>query len=116
MTDVINATTSLSSMSSVVSSLPPVAIAFLVFAVIVTMIFVLSKNFRRFIYGLSVLIPLTIIGWISKNIGVETASGNLVPIKVFGFIVAGIVVSILCGMGIERTKWIKKFEKDLNKK
>jgi len=100
------------------ASMSPTAIMGLVstfiFIGIIVTLFILYKNFRRCLYGLSVLVPVSIIGWISYGTGKSTSTGNYIPMIIIGGSIAVIIVSILIGMLIEKTKWAKKIEKNIN--
>ena len=102
---------------SALATVSPIGIFWLVFIIafvgITFTLFVLYKNFRRCLYGLSVMIPLSIIGWISKGTGKSASTGNFIPMIVIGGIIVTIVISILIGMLIEKTRWAKKIEKSI---
>jgi hypothetical protein len=78
--------------------------------VILGVLFVLFKNFRRFMYGLPIVGGLLIIFWIAKSIGFSTAEGNLGSLKVLLWIVGIIGISTIVGKLMEKTSYVKKFE------
>jgi hypothetical protein len=105
-----NATTSINVLSSV-ASVSPWAITTIVFFVILSTLFVLSKNFRHFLYGAVIITVLTVVYKISRYIGVSTAvEHNYIPIKWFIYIVLFIVISIVIGKIITKLPIVKRWE------
>ena len=85
-----------------------------VFAVTIFIIFALSKNFRRFLYGGVVAGASLLIWMFSRYIGIETTvKNNYEPIKWFMGIVIFIIVSIIIGALIQKLPIIKDFEKSM---
>lgn len=103
--------------TSAMASIPAEGMGWLVtvivFVVIVGTLFLLSKNFRRFLYGAVVSVAGLLIYWLSRMIGISAGEHDYVPLSVFGFIVGFIVVSIGLGYFLQKTKWVQKLEKDM---
>ena len=87
-----------------------------VFIVMGLVLFLLFKHFRRFIYGMCVLVPLGVIGYSSWGISDQTSQGNYIPITVFGTICATIITAIGIGSMIKNMKWVKSIEESLSTK
>jgi len=106
----VNATT-----YAATATIGPVGIGILVgvitFLGIILTIFLLSQNFRRFCYGMAFLIPLTIIGWISRNTATNAIAGDYSMFRNIGIIIGTIIISTGLGVWIERLKFVKKLEK-----
>ena len=84
-----------------------------VFAGILFLIFILSKNFRQFIYGAVVSGFLIIVYKVSRWIGVATSiEHNYSPIKIFLAIGVFIILSIVIGKILAKLPYIKKIEKE----
>ena len=96
------------------------AVGWLVFVAVavltVVVLFVLSKNFRRFIYGLCVVVPLAAISWFSSSIAKPASEGNFKPLIITLMVFVSIGVSIVIGLIVERTKLGKKIGEILESK
>jgi len=110
MSNTMNVTMGLASMNSSVPMGWIVGIA--VFIGIILMAFLLSKNFRKFIYGIPVTLGLLITYWISKSLGVSASEGNFNSFKWFCYIVVFIIISIITGYFLGKTKKVKQWEKE----
>lgn len=113
MTNIMNTTTSgviaMSSMSSYLS----IPITIIITICILGIAFIMFTNFRRFIYGLCILVPLALAGLLGNKISHDTTTGNYFSIKIFGIVCGVISCSIVIGKYLETTKFIKNIEKDL---
>lgn len=89
-------------------------IAGAIFIIIVLSLFFLSKNFKRFIYGLPVMMVGYVIGWHSYKTGMSAAQGNTGLLKWTVISIIVVAVSILAGTLIERTAFVKSWE-EINK-
>ena len=110
MNNTMNVTMGLSGMASYSSIGWIVGIA--VFLGIILLTFLLSKNFRKFIYGIPVTLGLLITYWISKSIGTSASEGNFESFKWFCYIVVFIIISIITGYFLGKTKKVKQWEKE----
>ena len=77
--------------------------------ILITLSF-LSKNFRRFLYGLPLVGGLLIVYSISKSIGFSSAEGDFGSLKVLLWIIGGIFLSVITGKLSEKTSYYKKLE------
>ena len=112
MPTLLNATSSISiTAASSIATLPPIVVFFIIFSMVIVSAFMAIKYFRLFCYGLTVIISTFIIGWISKSITHQTVQGNYVPFFWICGILITILISVLIGVGIERTRIGKKWEK-----
>jgi len=81
-----------------------------IFFMVLVTIFLLSKNFRQFIYG-AVISTIGLINYkLSRYIGSSTTNNNYTPIKWFGYIVGFIIISIIFGRLIQKLKFVKRLE------
>lgn len=83
------------------------------FIAILLTLFLVSKNFRKFMYGgvtASFLIGVSAISIFL--FGKPASTGNYVPSLWLGGAVLFIVISIFIGGFVEKKKFIKKFEAD----
>ena len=111
MTQIQNTTMALSELPNATSL--GWIITIVIFAAILLTLFLLSKNLRRFFYGAVVTVILFIVYKISRWIGVATAIENdYDPIRWFGYIVGFIIISIIIGWFLQKTKLIKKIEEN----
>jgi hypothetical protein len=98
---------------SAIATLPnwgtPILAVFL-FIIIGTTAFLVFKNFRRLIYGLTVAVPVGILGWISWSIAKPVGEGNWLPAMITMSIIIGLGTLIMIGMIVEKTKFGKKLE------
>ena len=106
----MNVTTALSSMNTI-PEMGWMITTVIFFASLLT-IFLLSKNFRQFIYGAFVSGILLLNYKLSRWIGVSTMENNLNPLKWFGFIFGFVIVSIILGRLLQKTKFVKNLEKE----
>lgn len=83
------------------------------FVILVTL-FVMFKNFRRFIYGIPVVGGLLIVYTIAKSIGFSAAEGETGPLIFMLWVVGVILTSSLVGKLIEKTSYVKKFEEAMS--
>lgn len=112
---IINTTTdSLSTMASVTPALSWLITLF-IFLGALGLIFLLSKNFRQFIYGAVVSGILLINFKFSRWIGISAVESNFEPLKWTCYIVGFIVGSIIIGRLIQKFNFVKKLEKELKK-
>jgi len=88
-------------------------ITIIVFFAVLFTIFFLSKNFRRFLYGAVVTGFLLIVYHFSRWIGLSTVRGDIGPVKWTGYVIGFILVSILLGKFVQKTKFVKNLEKKL---
>lgn len=113
MTDPIsmNATTSAYSMLADIpaSSWTPL-LAIGIFVAIIVTIFLISKNFRRLLYGVAVSVPLAAICWCSLSIAKPAGEGNWQPFLWLLGVVIGVPVMILIGKVTEHLGWFKSIE------
>ena len=105
----MNATTSISSMASI----SPTAIFILVFIISGLLIFLISKNFRKIIIGAALLIPIIIVGLISRYISNSYGAGNKIPLNTFAYLSISILISFIIGHLASLTKWYKKIANKL---
>lgn len=111
----MNATTNgLSTMASVTPTFGWL-ITLAIFLGVLGVIFLLSKNFRQFIYGAVISGILLINFKFSRWIGVSAVESNFEPLKWTSYIIGFIVGSIIIGRLIQRFKFVKKLEKELTK-
>jgi len=89
-------------------------ITLFVFLAVIGTIFLLSKNFRQFVYGAVVSLFLLINYKLSRWIGVEAGSSNFAPLKWTIYIIGFVVVSIVIGKFVQKLKFIKKLESGIN--
>ena len=84
-----------------------------IFIAVLVIIFLLSKNFRQFIYG-GVISGILLINFkLSRYVGKSTTENNFEPIKWVGYIVGFILLAISLGHLFLKTKWGKNLEKKL---
>ena len=105
----MNATSSINTMAS----MSPIPIAILIFIAIGLALFLLFKYFRRFIYDSLTLIAFSAIAFPSWKMADATTKGNYTPILVLGAIIVGIIISIIIGIGIEKSRFGRKIEKSI---
>lgn len=110
---VMNTTTD--SLSAVASVSPAFGwlITLAIFLGVLGVIFLLSKNFRRFIYGAVVSGILLINFKFSRWIGVSAVESNFEPLKWTGYIIGFIVGSIIIGRLLQKLKFVRNLEKKL---
>lgn len=85
----------------------------IVFIGICVTIFLVSRNFRRLIYGLPITIGGIIIYKVSRYVGVSTASKDYIPVTWLGYIIGFIFVSIVAGVIVSKSKRVQEWEKSL---
>jgi hypothetical protein len=85
-------------------------IAGAVFIIIIVSLFCLSKNFKRFIYGLPVIMIAYVIGWHSHKTGMAAARGDMAYLRWTLIVLVVALVSVLAGMLVERTAFMKQWE------
>jgi len=107
----LNVTSGIS--ETVMTALPTSVIALIVLIFIFLILFLLFKYFRYFMYGLSIIIPLAIIGFITAKITTETVKGNNLPFYILGITFFTILVSTCIGKVMSRFKWFKRIENKL---
>jgi hypothetical protein len=73
--------------------------------------FMVITNFRRFIYGLGVAVPIFLAGWLSWGVTKPVTEGNWKPFVLTFSIIGGIALLTLIGKFLEGTKKFKDFEK-----
>jgi len=100
-------------MTALPTSVPTSVIALIVLIFIFLILFLLFKYFRYFMYGLSIIIPLAIIGFITAKITTETVKGNNLPFYILGITFFTILVSTCIGKVMSRFKWFKRIENKL---
>jgi sugar phosphate permease len=105
--------TGINAMSSISQGLTVWLITAIVFVVIVAAIFALVKSFRYFLYGLTVIIPATLIGWFSHTTADSAVNGDMTGIWIVVYAVGGIAASIGAGYLVRNWKWIQKIEKGM---
>lgn len=99
-----------------VASMPSYSVHLLTFAImagIAITFFLLIKDFRRFIYGLFVIVPLSILYLISSNISQSAAKGDITSLLWLLKGIALIFISLIIGFFFEKTKLAKKIEESL---
>ena len=104
---------SMSAIASISQSWMAILVTILVFIGIFLLIFIISKNFRQLIYGSVISTILIIVYKISSYIGISTSTGDMEPIKWFGYIVAFVCISIIAGRLSQRIPFIKNLEKKI---
>jgi nicotinamide riboside transporter PnuC len=109
----LNATTNGMALSTVSSGTMAILFAGVVFVLILVTLFVLVKNFRRLIYGLSVTVPLALIGWFSWGVAKPASEGNWTPIIWTVSIAGGIMLMIFIGYLLEGIKSFRQIEKKI---
>jgi len=110
----MNATTNLNMMASVAPSFGWL-ITLIIFLSVLGVVFLLSKNFRQFLYGAVVSGILLLNFKFSRWIGVSAVENNFEPLKWVGYTIGFIVSSIIVGRLIQRLKFVKRWEKELTK-
>ncbi len=88
-----------------------ITITAVVFILTLLLLFLFIKNFRRFLIGAGINGVLFGTFLFSRYIGKSTASGNIAPIKWFGYVGGFIILSIIVGIIISKTKIGKKIDK-----
>ena len=84
-----------------------------IFVLTLGIIFLLSKNFRQFIYGAIISTVLLLNYKFSRWIGVSTIKNNFAPLKWTGYITSFIIVSIIIGRLVQKLGFVKNLEKTL---
>jgi hypothetical protein len=97
----------LDTMSSAMSSW---LITVMVFIVVLLVIFILSKNFRRFLYGAVITGFLLADYHFSRWIGSSALKGDVEPLKWVGYVIGFILISVIIGKFVQKTKFIRKIE------
>jgi len=83
----------------------------IVFVCVVVLIFLLSRNFRAFVYG-GVICGITLIIYaFSSWVGVSYVGGDVIPLRWVLYIFCFVIASILIGSLVSRLKFFKDFEK-----
>jgi hypothetical protein len=117
MSSVMNVTNGIDGLSSM-ATMGPIGSLLVtggIFVGVLIMIFLLSKNFRQFVYG-GVITGLMLINFIfSRWVGKSAVENNFEPLKWVGSIMGFIILSIGLGHIFLRTKWGKKLEKKIEK-
>jgi len=92
-------------------------VTIVIFLAVCLIIFLLSKNFRQFCIG-SVIVGVSLgIYRFSRWIGVETAvKHNYLPIRWFCYVTGFIVIAIIIGRLVEKTRFMKNLEKAIKEK
>lgn len=108
----LNATSNGLTALATMPSFTPI-LAFCVFISIGVTLFLVVKNFRRLVYGISISIPTLGLVWISWLIAKPASTGNWKPLLILGGAIGGSIICILIGMVVEKTKLGKKLEKSL---
>jgi prolipoprotein diacylglyceryltransferase len=88
------------------------AVVIILMIVILTTVFFLFKNFRRFVYGLIIIIPITISYYISKNTVQSAKEGDYFGLQLLIGIIIGILIATGIGYLLQKTKFVKKMEED----
>jgi hypothetical protein len=99
-----------------VASVSPIAgwmITFGIFIGVLVTIFLLSKNFRQFMYGAFISTVVLINFKFSRWVGKSAFESNFEPLKWVGYIAGFIILSIGLGHIFLRTKWGKNLEKKI---
>jgi len=110
----MNVTTNINGMASVTPAFGWL-ITLGIFVLTLVIIFLLSKNFRQFIYGAIISTILLLNYKLSRWIGVSTVENNFAPLKWTGYITGFIVVSIIIGRLVQKLGFIKNLERTLTK-
>jgi len=105
-----------SKLSSMASVCPADGLLITLVLFISAIIFLLSKNFRQFIYGAVVSGVLILNYKFSRWIVVSAVENNFEPLKWVGYISGFIIVSIVIGRSLQKLKIVKKLEKALTEK
>jgi len=92
------------------------AITTAIFIGILGIIYILSKNFRQFLYGAVISTILLINYNISRFVGVTATEGDWIPLKTIGKVIAFIVVSVVIGKWIQKFNWVKKLEEKVSER
>ena len=109
----LNATVSAYNMMSTIpsASWAPLLVVILTVSILFAL-FMLVTNFRRFVYGLCVAVPVALAGWFSWSAVIKpSTSGNWKPFIITVVSIASVYVLIFIGKFLEGTKAIKDFEK-----
>ena len=85
-------------------------ITILIFISIILILFLLSKNIRRFFIGAVTTLIFFGVYKLSRYIGFSASEGNTKPFIIFGYVVGFIVVSIIVGLIVSHLKIFKKIE------
>ena len=86
-----------------------------VFVSVIIVLFLLSKNVRQFMYGAVVSGFLIMNYMFSRQIGQSAVDGNMKPLKWVSCIIGFIIGSIIIGRLIQRLKFVKRWEKEIEK-
>ena len=116
MVDVYNSTVSGMDILASVSPGMGWLIAVLVFFGILFTIFMLSRNFRAFLYGAVTTGVLGGIGFFSRYVGKSAEEGNSVPWQWTAGVIGFILVSIVVGRLVRLLPFMKSFEKSMEEK
>lgn len=82
-----------------------------IFLSVLGIIFILSKNFRDFIYG-SVISGILLLNFkFSSWVGASAAKDNLAPLKWTFYAICFIIGSVLIGKATKRLKFVKNIER-----
>ena len=109
----LNATSSMNvSAGFDLATIPGPVVFVLVLIMICGTLFMLFKYFRFICYGLAIIVPVSLVCWVSTIITKETTSGNTIPLYVLVGIFLVIIVSFLLGWGFSKTKLGQKWEKN----
>jgi hypothetical protein len=94
------------------SSMSSWLVTIVIFFVVLLTLFILSKNFRRFLYGAVVSGFLLIDYFLSRWIGASASVGDSEPLKWTVVVVGFIIISVIIGKFLEKTAFVKRFEKN----
>jgi nicotinamide riboside transporter PnuC len=109
----LNATGGSIGMNAITGTGPLVLLTGIMFLILIVTLFMFVKYFRRFIYGLCFVMPLTIIGWISWSVVAPMREGNSQPVLITSFVVGLIMITCVIGVIAERYGFDKLIERIL---
>lgn len=88
-------------------------ITIIVIASIVIMLFLVSRNIRRFIAGALVTIGCTLIYWVARWIGSSYGDGDTFPFAMFTWVAGFVVIAWGLGKCMEKLGWLDWLEEDI---
>jgi len=111
----LNATSSMA-LSSISGSGALALLTFVMFAMLCVTLFIVVKHFRRIVYGLCVIVPAGIVGWISWGVVSPVRTGNYKPIMITLGVAIGLMVTLIIGTIAEKFEVVKRIEEALGTK
>ena len=96
------------------SVINPWILTTIIFIAIVIMIFFISQNFRKLIYGGVITLGGLLIYWISKTMAFNYVEGDGILLMLGMYVVGFIIISVFVGHYFLKLKIGKKIEKYFN--